>query len=195
MSFQPLTQAQIKKAKICLKIPVKNMFQISQPSREKRTSKDWKLDNCRGARGVSKCWCWPRENTDFLLGDEVLGQSKGSKGENAGRVTAKRKWRANCRHSRQAPTSARQPKTRLEGKGDHAAGENSTSCDGTVWNYFSLGLPQTGEKQRGCAPNAPNSPKAGLTPGTQPLTSNVYKVLPCLSFDPRLAVWSGILLF
>lgn len=82
---------------------------------------------------------------DFPLGNEVLRQSKGGKGENAGRVIAERKYSATCGHSRQALTSAREPKTGLEEKGAHADRQKPSMCDSTVSSYFSLGL-HKGEK-------------------------------------------------
>lgn len=59
-----------------------------------------------------------------------IGTEQGRGGKNAGRGTAKRTWRATCAHCRQALTSAREPKTRLEGKGDHA--DSEIMGDGTV---------------------------------------------------------------
>lgn len=57
---------------------------------------------------------------DVLSGNEVLRQSKGGKGEDAGGVIAERKCSATCGHSRQFLTPAREPQTGLEEKGDHA---------------------------------------------------------------------------
>lgn len=50
-------------------------------------------------------------------------------------------------------------KTKLEERGDHADGENSTVC---YVKLLLLGAPQSGEKQLGCAWYVPNSPKAAL---------------------------------
>lgn len=111
---QSHTQAQVKKARICLKIPVSKKYASDKPTQlrepewgEDRTSRDLKLQNFRGQGRIHKL-VLTQERQAFLSGNEVMGQRKGGEGENTGRVAAKRKRSANCGQSRQAPTSENQ---------------------------------------------------------------------------------------